>query len=475
MTEDLVPRGRIRRTMPLAGFTARAAGGRLVAGLREKAGDTGAVDRFHEKTAERYTELLGHSKGVLMKAGQIFSSIDTSAMGDGRRISPYERAMARLQTQSPPMDPTLARSIVESELGLPVDKAYAQFTDEPMSSASIGQVHRAILHNGQQVAVKIQYPGVAQAIREDLANTELITTFLRTFLSLLGRGVAIDLRATARDISERISEELDYRREAANIASFHELFRGHPFIRVPEAVPELSTERVLTMTYVDGIDWVQAQQSGQELKDTWGEALWRFSLSPLQHASAFYTDLHPGNYRFGLDGSIGIVDFGSVKIIPEHLRLSWLQMIVANLQKRFADLHTIMTQAGFIPAGSTMTIEEAHRWMNQNNPDVVGPQPVTYTPQLVNRNMATLDTSSPDSLSARIALPPDLIYFVRVPLGVRSTLSKLGATVNARAVVDDMTGIAEPTTALGVQHVAWVRERGLPFGLDRRDHEDARL
>ncbi|MGC7268508.1 AarF/UbiB family protein, partial [Mycobacteroides abscessus subsp. abscessus] len=205
MTEDLVPRGRIRRTMPLAGFTARAAGGRLVAGLREKAGDTGAVDRFHEKTAERYTELLGHSKGVLMKAGQIFSSIDTSAMGDGRRISPYERAMARLQTQSPPMDPALARSIVESELGLPVDKAYAQFTDEPMSSASIGQVHRAILHNGQQVAVKIQYPGVAQAIREDLANTELVTTFLRTFLSLLGRGVAIDLRATARDISERIS------------------------------------------------------------------------------------------------------------------------------------------------------------------------------------------------------------------------------------------------------------------------------
>ena len=129
MTEDLVPRGRIRRTMPLAGFTARAAGGRLVAGLREKAGDTGAVDRFHEKTAERYTELLGHSKGVLMKAGQIFSSIDTSAMGDGR-ISPYERAMAKLQTQSPPMDPALARSIVESELGLSVDKAYAEFTDE---------------------------------------------------------------------------------------------------------------------------------------------------------------------------------------------------------------------------------------------------------------------------------------------------------------------------------------------------------
>ncbi|MFA4082656.1 ABC1 kinase family protein [Mycobacteroides salmoniphilum] len=468
MAEELVPRGRIRRTMPLAGFTARAAGGRLVAGLREKAGDAGAVDRFHEKTAERYAELLGHSKGVLMKAGQIFSSIDSSALGDGR-AAPYERAMTRLQTQSPPMAPALAHSILESELGLPMGQAFAKFTDEPISSASIGQVHRAVLHDGREVAVKIQYPGVAQAIREDLANTELVTTFLRTFLSLLGRSVAIDLRATARDISERIAEELDYRREAANITTFHELFGGHPFIRVPEAVPELSSDRVLTMTYVDGIDWAQAQESSQDLKDTWGEALWRFSLSPLQHASAFYTDLHPGNYRFGLDGSIGIVDFGSVKVIPERLRLAWLQMIVANLQKRTADLHAVMTEAGFIAAGTTMTTEEVHRWMDQNNPDVVGPQPVTYTAQLISRNLATLDTSSPDSLSARIALPPDLIYFVRVPLGVRSTLSKLGATVNARAVVEDMAGVAEPSTPLGIRHVAWVRERGLPFGLEPRE------
>ncbi|CPZ28095.1 Putative ABC transporter ATP-binding protein [Mycobacteroides abscessus] len=284
MAEEPVPRGRIRRTMPLAGFTARAAGGRLVAGLREKAGDTGAVDRFHHRTAERYTELLGHSKGVLMKAGQIFSSIDMNGADGG--ISPYEQALTRLQTQSPPMAPALARSVLESELRVPTSQAYASFTDDPISAASIGQVHRATLHDGRDVVVKIQYPGVAQAIQDDLANTELVTTFLRVTFALLDRRYAIDLPATARDISAQIKEELDYKQEAENISAFHRLFAGHPFIRVPQAVPELSTRRVLTMTYVDGIDWTEAQQADQELKNTWAEALWRFSLAPLQHACA---------------------------------------------------------------------------------------------------------------------------------------------------------------------------------------------
>src|ERR1700722_18919330 len=102
--DNHVPRGRSRRTMPLAGFTARAAGGRVVAGLREKAGNDGAVDRFHERTAERYAELLGHSKGVLMKAGQILSMVDARALGTGGDW-PYQKALARLQAPAPPIHP----------------------------------------------------------------------------------------------------------------------------------------------------------------------------------------------------------------------------------------------------------------------------------------------------------------------------------------------------------------------------------
>ncbi len=111
-----VPRGRIRRTMPLTGFTARAAGGRIVAGLRERAGDDDAVERFHERTAERYTDLLGHSKGVLMKAGQILSMVDAEALGTGG-FAPYQKALSRLQSSAPVMHPELFRETLDSELG----------------------------------------------------------------------------------------------------------------------------------------------------------------------------------------------------------------------------------------------------------------------------------------------------------------------------------------------------------------------
>src|ERR1700704_6121456 len=161
-----IPQGRIRRTMPLAGFTARAAGGRVVAGLRKQAGDVDAVERFHERTAERYAELLGHSKGVLMKAGQMFSMIDTGSVGL-TEFSPYQRALGRLQADAPPMDSALAREVAEADLGRALEDVFAEFTNEPMAAASIGQVHRALMPDGRQVAVKIQYPGAAEAIRDD--------------------------------------------------------------------------------------------------------------------------------------------------------------------------------------------------------------------------------------------------------------------------------------------------------------------
>src|SRR5690625_4589662 len=133
---DSVPRGRIRRTMPLAGFAARAAGGRLVAGLREKTGNDGAVERFHERTAERYTELLGHSKGVLMKAGQILSMVDARAVGTGG-YWPYQKALERLQSDAPPMHPSLVRKVLDDELGSAVHN-FADFSDEPRATASVG-------------------------------------------------------------------------------------------------------------------------------------------------------------------------------------------------------------------------------------------------------------------------------------------------------------------------------------------------
>ncbi|MHA3022482.1 ABC1 kinase family protein [Mycobacterium sp. BMJ-28] len=466
-----VPGGRIRRTMPVAGFTARAAGGRVVASLRERAGDTGAVERFHERTAERYVELLGHSKGVLMKAGQLMSMVDAAAVGAGE-LTPYQRALTRLQADAPPMDPALARRMLETELGRPVGELFAEFSSLPMAAASIGQVHRAVLHDGRQVAVKIQYPGVAQAIRDDLSNTELLSTVFRFAAGAAGTlGAALpDIGEAAAEISARISEELDYRQEAAHIAAFGELYRGHPFIRVPEVIPEASADRVLTMTYLDGLDWAAAQDADQELKDVWAEVISRFLTGSYRHANLFHADPHPGNYRFGTDGTVGFLDFGCVKVLTEHTRQMIVTMLQAAMNRRKDELRTSMVESGFFLADSTLTADEAFEWYAGIIHELLGPQPAAYTEEASARAIEFLiDVRAADHPMRRMSVPPDFVFFSRLNLSMNAIFTALRATFHARGSVDDMDGVAEPISDLGRRHVAWVKERGLPFGLERHD------
>ena len=463
-----VPQGRIRRTMPLAGFTARAAGGRLVAGLRAKAGDDGALDRFHERTAERYAELLGHSRGALMKAGQMLSLIDARSLGDGG-FAPYQAALSRLQADAPPMPIALVQQILDAELGSAVAQ-FADFTKTASAAASIGQVHRAVLRDGREVAVKIQYPGVAQAICDDLANTELLTTFIRFAMS--ASGMAPDIRTVAREAAARISEELDYRHEAASITKFAELYRGHPFIRIPNVIPELSTDRVLTMTYLDGMDWAAAQHADQDVKNTWAETILRFSYGNIRHAKLLHADPHPGNYRFNADGTVGFVDFGCVKTLPELPRLRWVRMIRAAIEGRFDDAREHMVQAGFFTADSTVTVGELRQWWAEQLHEIIDtPQPATYNEDSIERALRGIfDLRSNSNPLSRMATPNEFVFAPRVQLAISSICGALRATLPARAIADDTDGVAEPITTLGKLHHAWVRERGLPGALERHDH-----
>jgi predicted unusual protein kinase regulating ubiquinone biosynthesis (AarF/ABC1/UbiB family) len=460
-----IPRGRIRRTMPLAGFTARAAGGRVVAGLRKQAGDVDAVDRFHERTAVRYADLLGHSKGVLMKAGQMLSMIDTGSVGLDE-LSPYQRALSRLQADAPPMDPALAREVAETDLGRALEEVFAEFTDEPMAAASIGQVHRAVMPDGRQVAVKIQYPGAAEAIRDDLANTELLATLYR-FLSTAS-GAMPDIRQATQELAVRISEELDYRHEAANITAFSELFRDHPFIRIPNVVPEASADRVLTMTYLDGLDWAAAQHADQDLKNSWAEVIARMVTGSYRHGNLFHADPHPGNYRFGLDGGVGFVDFGCVKVLSSQQCQRMALMVRAAIEGRKDDLRDAMAETGFLAEGSMLTADEAYQWWASVIYEILMPQPGTYSQQTSQRAIESLiDLRATDHPMRRMSVPPDFVFFARLNLSMNSIFASLGATFHVRAAVDDMDGVAEPISELGKQHIAWVRHRGLPFGTDR--------
>jgi predicted unusual protein kinase regulating ubiquinone biosynthesis (AarF/ABC1/UbiB family) len=453
--------------MPLAGFTARAAGGRLVAGLREKAGSDGAVERFHERTAERYAELLGHSRGVLMKAGQILSMVDARAMGTGE-FWPYQKALSRLQADAPPMHPDLLREVLDDELGSAVAR-FAELDDEPMAAASVGQVHRAVMDDGREVVVKIQYPGVAQAIRDDLANTELVATFLRFVTA--ASGMKVDIRSLAREATARIAEEVDYRHEAAMIDAFSDLYRGHPFIRIPQVVPELSGNRVLTMTYLDGMDWPAAQHADQDLRNTWAEVVARFVDGNYRHANLVQADPHPGNYRFHPDGTVGFLDFGCITIFPEQKRWLWVSFLRAAYEQRIDDCREIMAKLGFLTPDSSVSVEELRSWISPMTHEVVMPQPATYTSEAPARTVRGFfglgDSNNP---TAKMTVPPEFVFTSRIALAFASIAGGLQATLEMRAIGEDMDGVAEPITELGKQHHAWVRERGLPGALDHHDH-----
>lgn len=465
---DRIPRGRIRRTMPLAGVAARAAGSAIVASLRERAGDQGTLANFHERSAARYTELLGQSKGVLMKAGQLLSMLDSSCIGSGG-FSPYQKALMRLQADAPPMEADLAKEVLYGDLGRQPNEVFAEFTDEPIAAASIGQVHRAVLHDGRQVAVKIQYPGVAQAIRQDLANTELLATFFQLATSVSGIAMPVNPRDAAREIAARIVEETDYRREAANIASFSELYRDHPFIRIPQMVYEASGEQVLTMTFLDGLDWAAAQQVDQNLKNRWAEVILRFSGGSFRHANLFHADPHPANCRFGLDGRVGFVDFGCVTVIPENQRQRFLKMVRAAIDGRKQEMRELMVEVGFLTADSTVSADEAYQWYAGLAYEYLAPQPATFTRDTTKRAIAGLiDIRSAQHPLRRMAIPDDFVFFARINLMANAILATLHANVHARSILDDMDGVAEPITPLGKQHHNWLRQRRLPLGLESR-------
>ena len=151
-------------------------------------------------------------------------------------MATYQQALMRLQADAPPMDSALVAQIVESDLGAPVDDLFADFDADPIAAASIGQVHVAHLRDGRKVAVKVQYPGVARAIRDDLANTELLATVV-VGAAMGPRAMRTNQRAAAAEIAERVAEELDYHREARNITRFHDLFAGHPSSGCPRLSP----------------------------------------------------------------------------------------------------------------------------------------------------------------------------------------------------------------------------------------------
>ncbi len=457
---DGINRGRLRRTAPLATLSARTAGEAVVVGLRSKL--TGADStEFHIRTAERYTELLGRSKGALMKAGQALSLISAMPAVPAEFQSIYQQALTRLRDDAPPMAPELARSVLERELGQRIESAFAEFDWEPLAAASIGQVHAARLHDGRAVAVKIQYPGVAAAIRADLKNTELLATFLGLMFGLSSMKVSFDLRGTAREIGVRITEELDYRLEAANQKEFADIYRGHPFIHVPEVIGELCTDRVLTQELVQGKPWSEALTSDQELRDSWAEAIYRFVYGTNLRFCMFNADPHPGNYLFHDDGSVSFLDFGCVKRLRREQLDAMIAVGRACLRDDVLGTWRACVEGGFCRSTDPVTPEEVYEFWHESWELFWAEQPFTVTPECAARWIG--DKYSPTGPSANafryFTVSPEYTTMGRIEMSAASLIAELHATNYWGSMAAEFFEGAAPLTALGELEQAFFDDR----------------
>jgi predicted unusual protein kinase regulating ubiquinone biosynthesis (AarF/ABC1/UbiB family) len=282
-----------------------------------------------------------------MKVGQTLSAIDLGLVPEEVRPQ-FQEILSTLQQHAEPVSFKAIKKVVEEDLGGRLSVSFADFGEEPVAAASIGQVHRATLRDGRDVAVKVQYPGIAEAIHADMQNLRLGLKLL----SLIAPG--IDTGEIATEIRERITEELDYELEASNHRRMARAYRNHPFVLVPDVVTDLSRERVLVSEYVDGDRFAAAKTYSQADRDRIGEILARFYINgPMRHR-LLNGDPHPGNSLFLADGRVAFVDFGFFKQLGDAEVRQLIASTRATYDGDAQALLEVITELGALPPDSAL-------------------------------------------------------------------------------------------------------------------------
>jgi predicted unusual protein kinase regulating ubiquinone biosynthesis (AarF/ABC1/UbiB family) len=401
------------------------------------------------RTADDVLATLGTMKGVMVKLGQMASYVD-----DGLAPS-VRRTLSRLQDSVPPMSAELAAGMIADELGGPPEQVFEQWDPVPIAAASIGQVHRAITRDGRAVAVKVQYPGIAETMAADLDNVALLRRMLRI------TAPSQDVDALITELRDRVLEELDYRREAANQTLLHDYFDGHPTISVPAIVPELSTRRVVTSELVTGARFADIADWPQEERDLAGETMYRFVFRSLYEMHAFNGDPHPGNYLFHGGGRVTFLDFGMVKHFNDADVLPLMHM-ARNLCVKDdpALFRASMEEAGFLVPGAPLTDDQIvdhlavfYQLIRESEPVEVTSD---YATAVVRR---FFDVRSPVAQYARI--PQSYVVLQRINLGLFALLGDMHATANWRAIAEEIWPFlqAPPSTPMGHAEAAWKATR----------------
>lgn len=405
-----------------------------------------ASARRQLETAKQIVAALGTMKGAAMKLGQTLSFLDVGLVPEQHREE-FQRELAKLRDAAPTVSFKQMKRVIEEDLEEEIEDVFATFDEQPIAAASIGQVYRATLRQdipegtgtpegtphrggragGREVAVKVQYPGVASAVRADMQNLDMIMRLLKRMTP------ALDVKALANEIRERIVEELDYELEAQNQRSLARIYRGHPFIAIPEVVSSLSRERVLVSEFVRGTGFEELKGYDQAQRDRIGEIVFRFYLGCYYRHREFSGDPHPGNFMLLADGRIAFLDFGLFKRLepgPVELELACQRAVCEG---DATALHTLLAESGFLPEPERVDpdhllafVEDAIWWYTTAD------ERVELTPEIATEVM--IESSDPRSRHFREmrhqTIDPEHLFGRRTEMLTLAVLSHLRAGAN---------------------------------------------
>ncbi len=414
-----LPRKAVTRTAKLAtlpiGFAGRATIG-LGKRLGGKPAETVAAE-LQQRTAEQLFRVLGELKGGAMKFGQTMSMFE-AAMPD-HLAAPYRATLTKLQDAAPPMPASTVHQVLAGDLGRQWRRRFVEFDDVPAAAASIGQVHRAVWHDGREVAVKVQYPGAADALKADLAQLTRMGRIFGSWIPGLDIGPLLD------ELSDRIGEEVDYRREADAQEGFALAYADDPEFVVPGVV--FGGEKVVIAEWLEGRPLSQIIAAGtQAERDHAGLLYVRFLFSGPARAGLLHSDPHPGNFRITADGRLGVVDYGLVARLPEGLPEPIGRLLRDALDGDREEMLDGLRDEGFVKPHIHLRPEELYDYLAP----FLEPARVDrfhFNREWMRAQFARInDPRRPGyTIGLRLNLPPSYLLIHRVWLGGIAVLSQL--------------------------------------------------
>ena len=406
-----------------------------LAAMGVRTGASMLVDRKGGAAADHAAEVLGNLRGLAAKVGQMASYVD--GLVPEQQAPAFEASLKALRAHAPRSSPAAIRALVEQDLGAPIDANFIEWDDVPLASASIGQVHRARLKDGREVAVKVQHPGIARAVESDLANVSL----LGSFVDVLG-GKRFEAGAMLEVMRTRFREELDYVHEAESLRGFARLHAGDPTVIVPALVEPCCAGRVLTTELALGATFEEACAASEPERQQWARTLWRFVFKGTLVGGLLNADPHPGNYIFHDGGRVTFLDYGCIQSIQgrREQALRNHRAALARDEDEFA-----RGAADMVDAKPGKLADLAVSYTRRCFEPLFGsPYRITkpFAAGLVDgmRDMALVARKVPDS--EFFTMPPEMIFVNRLQFGFYSVLARLDVEVDYAAVEREFIGQA---------------------------------